>query len=46
VSGWLKFDLTILTGVPINYLRQSGIRFIISFADVTGKRYEAAYEVP
>lgn len=41
VSGWLRITLPL----PEDVLRQPGIRYTVSFADATGKRYEVTHEV-
>lgn len=41
VSGWLRLALPL----PEDVLRQSGIRYTVSFKDVAGKPYQANYEV-
>jgi len=44
VSGWLRF---VLPHPPLKpeFLRQRGIQYTVSFADVTGNSYKAVYEV-
>jgi cellulose biosynthesis protein BcsQ len=43
-KGWLRFVLPLPLLKP-DFMRQSGIRYAISFSDATGKTYQTTYEV-
>lgn len=43
VSGWMWVRVPLLSPKDLS---QSGIRYVVSFADVTGARHEVSYEVP
>lgn len=45
VSGWMRFVLPLPLLKP-EFMRQSGIRYTLSFADATGKSYSITYNTP
>lgn len=42
-SGWLRFDLPEIEQLTDDFLRQSGIWFVVSFADAGNRPYEAVF---